>query len=135
MMTSNSGWCDLAKRIQAIAQNGLTFSLSDFDTARYRELAGIASEMMAGPEPIRVAMANDLFSIERGYATPKIDVRAAVFQGERLLLVRESEDGCWTLPGGWADVGLFGDNYSSRSTTTISPYRRQLPSCKIALDV
>ena len=40
-----------------------------------------------------------------GYATPKVDVRAAVFREGRLLLVREKEDGCWTLPGGWADIG------------------------------
>jgi 8-oxo-dGTP pyrophosphatase MutT (NUDIX family) len=46
-----------------------------------------------------------LFQSDVGYATPKVDVRAAVFDGERLLLVREREDNCWTLPGGWADVG------------------------------
>jgi ABC-type multidrug transport system fused ATPase/permease subunit/ADP-ribose pyrophosphatase YjhB (NUDIX family) len=39
------------------------------------------------------------------YATPKVDVRAAVFREGRLLLVREREDGRWALPGGWADIG------------------------------
>ncbi len=47
----------------------------------------------------------DLFGREVGYATPKVDVRAAVFRDQQLLFVREREDGCWTLPGGWADVG------------------------------
>ncbi|MDF5714623.1 MAG: NUDIX domain-containing protein [Rhizonema sp. NSF051] len=47
----------------------------------------------------------DLFDKEKGYATPKIDVRAAVFRDDKLLLVKEKEDGCWTLPGGWADIG------------------------------
>ena len=46
-----------------------------------------------------------LFDKEKGYATPKIDVRAAVFSDHKLLLVKEKEDGCWTLPGGWADIG------------------------------
>lgn len=47
----------------------------------------------------------DLFKAEVGYATPKIDVRAAVFDRERILLVRERKDRLWTMPGGWADVG------------------------------
>ena len=47
----------------------------------------------------------DLFRHERGYATPKIDVRGAVLRDDQVLLVRERDDGGWTLPGGWADVG------------------------------
>lgn len=43
--------------------------------------------------------------MERGYATPKVDVRGAAFRHGKVLMVREREDGCWTLPGGWADVG------------------------------
>src|SRR5438067_12262787 len=40
------------------------------------------------------------------YPTPKVDVRGVVFDTEgRLLLVRESSDGRWSLPGGWADLG------------------------------
>jgi ADP-ribose pyrophosphatase YjhB (NUDIX family) len=46
-----------------------------------------------------------LFNEQMGYATPKVDVRAAVFQGDKLLMVKERSDGGWTLPGGWADVG------------------------------
>jgi ADP-ribose pyrophosphatase YjhB (NUDIX family) len=95
----------IAQRIQAIAQTGLTYATSPYDLERYGELLTIAASMMAGPEPERVALATRLFANESGYATPKVDVRAAVFQDSRLLLVRELEDGCWTLPGGWADVG------------------------------
>jgi ADP-ribose pyrophosphatase YjhB (NUDIX family) len=47
----------------------------------------------------------DIFQTEVGYATPKIGVRAAVFDRERILLVRERKDGLWTVPGGWVDVG------------------------------
>ena len=47
----------------------------------------------------------DLFTTDAGYATPKVDVRGVVFQGSKILLVRERSDGFWTLPGGWADVG------------------------------
>lgn len=45
----------------------------------------------------------ELFCIESGYQTPKVDTRAAVFNGGKILLVHES-DGTWSLPGGWCDV-------------------------------
>ena len=43
---------------------------------------------------------------EIGYATPKVDVRGAVFRNGEVLLIREASTGKWTLPGGWADVNL-----------------------------
>jgi ADP-ribose pyrophosphatase YjhB (NUDIX family) len=45
---------------------------------------------------------------ERGYATPKVDVRAVVPEpgGSGVLFVREVTDGLWALPGGWADSGV-----------------------------
>ena len=36
---------------------------------------------------------------------PFWDAVAVVFRDEKILLVKEREDGGWTLPGGWADVG------------------------------
>lgn len=42
----------------------------------------------------------------QGYATPKVDVRGAVFVDDKVLLVREKSDGRWSLPGGFADIGL-----------------------------
>lgn len=98
-------WLEWTRRIAAIAQNGLTYSDGPFDLERYTELRGIATEMMAAysdTEPERVLA---LFEGQEGYATPKVDVRGVVFQDDRILLVRETEDGRWTLPGGWADEG------------------------------
>lgn len=47
-----------------------------------------------------------LFSSERGYQTPKLDVRGAVFKEGKILLVKEKGDQKWSLPGGYCDVGL-----------------------------
>ena len=99
-------WLGWAQRLQAIAQTGLTYCRDPFDTERYEAIREIAAELMAGGaglEDSRPIM--DFFKGDVGYATPKVDVRAAVFDRGRLLLVREREDGCWTLPGGWADIG------------------------------
>lgn len=115
-------WIALAQRIQAIAQTGLTYATSPYDVERYTELSEIAASMMAGPEPERVALASRLFAAEQGYATPKVDVRAAVLQGNRILLVREREDGCWTLPGGWAEVGQSAAESVEREVREESGY-------------
>ena len=51
-----------------------------------------------------------------GYATPKIDIRAAVVRDGRILLVRERRDGCWTMPGGFADIGLSAAENAVKET-------------------
>lgn len=38
------------------------------------------------------------------YPTPKLDVRAAVFDADAVLMVRDLSGG-WSLPGGWIDLG------------------------------
>jgi ADP-ribose pyrophosphatase YjhB (NUDIX family) len=107
METSSGGeprWLLWARELQAIAQNGLTFSKDPYDRERYGQLRRIAAEMMSAGSGSRIEQIEGLFSRESGYATPKVDVRAAVFRDGSLLLVREASDGGWTLPGGWADV-------------------------------
>ena len=103
---ADPSWLTWTKRLQAIAQTGLTFSQDYYDRERYEELQKIAAEMMAAgsgiPNSQRVL---DLFRGESGYATPKVEVRGAVVREDEILLVREREDGRWTIPGGWCDVG------------------------------
>lgn len=99
-------WLEWAQHLQAIAQTGLTYSQNSFDTERYEAIRRVAAEIMAdGAGLTDASPLVDLFKGDVGYATPKVDVRAAVFDRDRVLLVREREDGCWTLPGGWADIG------------------------------
>ena len=120
--TTSDLWISTAQRIQAIAQTGLAYAISPYDVERYSELAAIAASMIAGPDPEKVALATRLFASDRGYATPKVDVRAAVLQNHRLLLVREREDGCWTLPGGWAEVGQSAAESVEREVVEESGY-------------
>ncbi len=100
---SASTWLDWAKELQAISQNGITFARDPFDLKRYERIREIAAEIMAGGSHTSVKRVLDLFSSQSGYATPKVDTRGVVFLTDQILLVRELSDGCWTLPGGWAD--------------------------------
>ncbi len=121
-MQKPNTWIFIAQRIQAIAQSGLAYANNPYDVERYRELTAIAAGMMADPEPEKITLAMRLFASEGGYATPKVDVRAAVFQKDRVLLVRESEDGCWTLPGGWAEIGQSAAESVEREVQEESGY-------------
>lgn len=98
-------WLEWAKRLQAVAQNGLTFAEDHFDVERYEQVRQIAAEMLADKTDATTEDVLDLFVREKDYATPKVDVRGAAFRDGRILLVKECSDGKWALPGGWADVG------------------------------
>ena len=100
-------WLQKAKRLHAIASTGLHFSRDPFDRDRYSEIASIANEMLADLGNVPLERIGGLIpDFAQGYATPKVDVRAAVFRDDRLLLVQERVDRRWTLPGGYADVGF-----------------------------
>jgi ADP-ribose pyrophosphatase YjhB (NUDIX family) len=102
-MPQEPQWLTIAREVRALAQTGLAFTADGFDQQRYRRLQELAALLMAqgsgGQESIL-----ELFRQEKGYATPKVDVRGAAFLDGRVLMVREISDAKWTLPGGWADV-------------------------------
>jgi len=99
-------WLALAKRLQSIAQAGLTYSENIYDLERYEELQNISTGLVSHFAETPQEVVKELFANEKGYLTPKTDVRGVVFREGKILLVRERVDGCWSLPGGWADVGF-----------------------------
>jgi ADP-ribose pyrophosphatase YjhB (NUDIX family) len=96
-------WLTWAKRLAALAQDGLTYSDNEYEIDRYQQIRQIAAEMMSHGFEFETKAFVELLAREQGYATPKVDVRGAVFRDDQILLVREKLDGGWTLPGGWAD--------------------------------
>jgi len=105
MNQSEPNWLRWGRELQSIAQNGLAYCQNLYDIERYEAMRHLAAEMLASQTVGDPAVIEDLFKRETGYATPKVDVRGALFRGDKILLVREIIDqGRWTLPGGWADV-------------------------------
>ena len=96
-------WIEWARSLQAIAQNGLNYSENGFDRDRYIKIRDIAAEIITCHTDLDFEIVKNIFNKEEGHATPKVDVRGAVFKGDKILLVKEISDGGWTLPGGWAD--------------------------------
>jgi len=95
---------DLARRLFALSQSGLHFTPQEYDRERYREIAEIGAQLLANESEHSPEKLRSTWFVEDGYSTPKLDVRGAIFRDDRVLLVRETIDGKWTMPGGWADV-------------------------------
>ena len=98
-------WLEWAVELQALAQAGLYYGHDKYDFERYERIREIAAEMLACQTDLPMEKIKDLFCSETGYQTPKLDTRAAIFQGEKILLVQEN-DLRWSLPGGWVDVDI-----------------------------
>ncbi|GAB4421819.1 MAG: NUDIX hydrolase [Bacteroidia bacterium] len=105
MNNHQPAWLLLAQRIQALARTGLTYGTGPYDLERYHELDQIATQMLADLADQPVAALAEAMPIEVGYQTPKLDVRAVIVRDGQVLLVRESENDLWSLPGGYCDVG------------------------------
>jgi len=105
-----------AREIQALAQSGHHYAKDDYQRDRCVRLMEIAAEMISENTGIDFLPLIKAFSAQIGYATPKIDVRAAVFNDQKLLMVRERLDGGWTMPGGWVDVGDTPSKAAERET-------------------
>ena len=101
---SSPPWLTWSRKLQAIAQNGILYAKDPYDRERYEAIRHIAAEIMASGSGEPLEVVTGLFEGQAGYATPKVDVRGAVFRDGQILLVREAQDGLWALPGGWVDT-------------------------------
>ena len=81
-------------KLGALAQDGLTFATGDYDLDRYRQVSELATGLLAAISGRPGAELAIELGRDSGYATPKIDVRGAIFDDdERVLLMREKTDG------------------------------------------
>ncbi|HLB96353.1 MAG TPA: NUDIX hydrolase, partial [Acetobacteraceae bacterium] len=123
-----------ARKVQAIAQNGLTFSRDPFDRERYSQLSELVAQLLATQLQLPQTAARALWDGETGYATPKVDVRGGVFRDGAVLLVRERSDGRWTLPGGWVDINDAPSAAVEREILEESGYRARALKLAALLD-
>jgi ADP-ribose pyrophosphatase YjhB (NUDIX family) len=98
-------WLEWAREIQSLAQTGFHYAENEYQRERNHRLSQIAAEIIDQHTSLGFETLIGVFDRQTGYATPRVDVRGAVFRAGELLLVRERQDGGWTMPGGWADVG------------------------------
>jgi ADP-ribose pyrophosphatase YjhB (NUDIX family) len=116
-------WIDWARRLQSLAQIGLEYAENEYDGERYRSVLTVAAEMLEAGSDFEPERIRGLLQSQTGYATPKVDVRGAVIRKDSILLVRERQDGGWTLPGGWADTGETPSQAAAREVWEESGFR------------
>ena len=98
-------WLYWAKQLQSISQAGIEYTSNLHDRERYERIRALSVEIVSEYTEIEHPRLLNLFANETGYPTPKIDVRAAIFNDDNeILMVREKLDNKWSLPGGWADI-------------------------------
>jgi ADP-ribose pyrophosphatase YjhB (NUDIX family) len=112
-----------ARELQTIAQAGFSYTLNPFDLERYHQIQKIAAEILSAGSTLKYEQVIEILEAEKGYATPKLDVRGVVFRGDELLFVKELSDGGWTLPGGWVDVNEGPRQAAEREVWEESGYR------------
>ncbi|HEY6483452.1 MAG TPA: NUDIX hydrolase [Steroidobacteraceae bacterium] len=123
-----------ARKVRAIAQNGLLFTSDPFDRERYQQLEALVTSILASELALAPQQISELWSHDSGYATPKVDVRGGIFDQDRVLLVRERSDGRWSLPGGWVDVNDSPSHAVEREILEESGYRARAVKLAALLD-
>ncbi|MDF2578215.1 MAG: hypothetical protein K0S74_1699 [Chlamydiales bacterium] len=113
-------------RLQAIAQNGITYTKDPYDLERFQELRLIIAELLSYHSNFSLEESLSLLNSEIGALTPKIDVRGAIFQGSSILLVKEKSNGLWSLPGGWAEVNETASESVCREIWEESGFRAKV---------
>jgi ADP-ribose pyrophosphatase YjhB (NUDIX family) len=106
-MDLNTELLTLAKRVQAVAENGLHYAESDWDRDRYQDLEQIALQMLSLITTTPLETVKAITPEKDGYRTAKVDVRSVIFNDkDEILMVKERVDSNWSLPGGWCDIGF-----------------------------
>ena len=116
-------WFAWAQEIFSLSQSGLTYSGNEYDIERYKRLQEITAEMIASQSELSKTSVLESFSMQAGYITPKVDVRGAVVQDGKILLIQERADGNWAMPGGWADLGNSPGSVAEREVWEESGFR------------
>lgn len=115
-------WLKWAREIQQLSQTGSAFAVTDYEKQRYKRLTDITAEIVEHHTSLEKESVKKVMMKQPGYATPKIDVRAAVIKDYKILLVQEISDERWAMPGGWADVGDIPSEVAIRETKEESGY-------------
>jgi len=115
-MENSPYWLEVAQRLQSLAQAGLTYSQNEYDIDRYEQLRSLSVEIIAKHSETDKTVLKSLLSAQSGYPTPKVDVRAVIFREGKILMVKEKMDGNWSIPGGWADIGLSPFEIAKKET-------------------
>lgn len=90
-------------RIHSIAKIGLVYSKDKYALDNYREINDLSKTMLE--QFTHVTFDRPNYFPRDVYPTPNVSVRTVIFnEKKQVLMVQETSDGGYSLPGGWADL-------------------------------
>ena len=108
----NTDFLNEIKRLKSIADIGLLYCKNEYDKERYLELQQISFNLLNKFSGQSIEDLHFILPTAKDYPTAKVDIRGLALSADnKILLVRETADDKWSLPGGWADIG-----YSPKET-------------------
>ena len=96
-MQKEQKWLDWAVELQSLAQSALYYCKDKFDIERFERIREISAEMLSEASGLPTEKVKEIFCNEVGFQTPKLDWRAAIFNGDKFYLVQEINK-TWSLP-------------------------------------
>lgn len=103
---TNTAFLNEIKRLTALADTGLLYCKNEYDKERYLELKEISFRLLHEFSGSSMEDLKFMLPTVKDYPTAKVDIRGLVIsEDKKILLVKESIDGKWSLPGGWGDIG------------------------------
>ena len=95
----------LADELRGIANYGIMNTSSPYAMENYRKVLNASARIVSilDKQPFDNVMTQ--YESNMGHISPAVGVETAVFQDEKILLMRRHDDGLWAIPGGMVDVG------------------------------
>ena len=90
-------------KMLSIAKIGLVFSTDPYALDNYKQIEEISMKMLENFEHVKFNRHN--YFQRNIYPTPNLSVRCAIFNKKNeILMVRETIDHGYSMPGGWCDL-------------------------------
>ena len=94
---------EFAVKVQQLAKIGLLYNKDPYALENYELLETVSREFL-NEEMVKTPIVKNMFERDI-YPTPNISVRVIVLnEKQELLMVREKQDGGWSVPGGWCEI-------------------------------
>ncbi len=96
---------EIAEELRTIAAFGLNFARDPHTVERYEGVLAASARITAVLDRSNPDQLLDHYHANHFAVGPMASGEAVVMQGDKILLVRRSDDGLWALPGGITDPG------------------------------
>ena len=90
-------------KVLSISKIGMIYSSDPYALDNYKQIHDLSIQMLENFEHVKFD--SHEFFRRNIYPTPNVSIRVAIFnENEEILMVRETSDHGYALPGGWCDL-------------------------------